>query len=370
MTKKVIAIVSVLKPVDDARNFEKIATSIGNTNKYDINIIGFSAKKLPDVENISFYPAFRFKRLSIKRLGAPVTIIKILLKLKPELIIVTCAELLSVICVYKILFGGKIVYDIQENYYRNIRYTNTFPLPIRIWLAWLVRLTESICSPLIDQFILAEKVYADQLKFIGRRYQVIENKAIIPSNLQTEKPNHDGLTLLYSGTIARHYGIFEAIDFITKLRSIDNQASLRIVGFTADKRVLDCVKQLIIDKSFIELVTDNQPLPHQSILQEMINADFCLLPYLPNKSSEGRIPTKLYECLAMRKPVIIQQNPVYDKMISVNDAGIIHDFTLNEIKDNLLSKDEFYTMVGEEDYTWRLEHQKLIRCINELFTQT
>lgn len=44
MTKKVIAVISVLKPVDDTRNFEKVARSVGNTNKYDINIIGFTQK--------------------------------------------------------------------------------------------------------------------------------------------------------------------------------------------------------------------------------------------------------------------------------------------------------------------------------------
>ena len=52
MTKKVIAIISVLKPVDDTRNYEKVAASISNTNKYDINIIGFSANKKPANPNI------------------------------------------------------------------------------------------------------------------------------------------------------------------------------------------------------------------------------------------------------------------------------------------------------------------------------
>ncbi|MCK5102291.1 MAG: glycosyltransferase, partial [Cyclobacteriaceae bacterium] len=83
MTKKVIAIISVLKPVDDTRNFEKIARSLSNTNKYDINIIGFSTINIPSYPNIAFHPIFNLKRTSIKRLGVPVIIYKKLLKLKP-----------------------------------------------------------------------------------------------------------------------------------------------------------------------------------------------------------------------------------------------------------------------------------------------
>ena len=123
MTKKVIAIVSVLKPVDDTRNYEKVAVTISNTNKYDINIIGFLSKKNPTSPNTNFFPVFSFPRLSLERFLAPLKVYNILLKLKPELIIVTCAELLIVTCaellvdifLYKILFGCKIIYDVQEN---------------------------------------------------------------------------------------------------------------------------------------------------------------------------------------------------------------------------------------------------------------
>jgi hypothetical protein len=33
---------SILKPVDDTRMFEKFGVSLGQTNKYDVNIIGFA----------------------------------------------------------------------------------------------------------------------------------------------------------------------------------------------------------------------------------------------------------------------------------------------------------------------------------------
>jgi len=366
MTKKVIAIVSVLKPVDDARNFEKMASSIGNTNKYEINIIGFSVKKLPELKNIKFHPVFDFDRLSSKRLFASVTVFKLLLKLKPQLTIVTCAELLIVTSLYKILFGGKIIYDVQENYYRNIRYTNAFPTLFRYLLASIVRLNEWICAILVDYFILAEKVYVKQLSFIGEKFLVIENKANIPDKLRPQKSDNK-LSLLYSGTIATHYGIFEAIAFVKKLHERDGSAKLRIVGYAPDKRVLKRIKPLIADKDFIQLITGLQPIPHKKILQEMMNANFCLLPYLPSKTSEGRIPTKLYECLAMKKPMIIQQNKTWDQIILNNEAGIIHDFTSDYLPDQLFRDTKFYSIPSTVNFSWDGEKRKLITRINAMF---
>jgi hypothetical protein len=49
------------------------------------------------------------------------------------------------------------VYDLQENYYQNIRYTDTYPPVIRHLLASTVRSVERISAPLVDHFLLAEK---------------------------------------------------------------------------------------------------------------------------------------------------------------------------------------------------------------------
>ncbi len=144
MTKQIIAIVSVLKPVDDTRNYEKLARSLGNTNKYAINIIGFWSKNIPSRHDITFHPVFRFGRTSIRRLFVPLIVWKKLLEVKPELIVVTCAELLPVMVLYKIIFGTKIIYDIQENYYRNIMYSGAYPALVRYPLAAGVRFVEKL----------------------------------------------------------------------------------------------------------------------------------------------------------------------------------------------------------------------------------
>src|SRR5699024_4005215 len=126
-----------------------------------INIIGFWSKNIPTIPSMRFFPIFHFKRNNLKRIFASWKYYNLLLEVKPSIIIVTTAELLIVSVVYKILFGSKLCYDVQENYYRNIRYTHTYPKLIRNGLAWIVKAIENCSDKWIDQYFLAEECYSD-----------------------------------------------------------------------------------------------------------------------------------------------------------------------------------------------------------------
>ncbi len=367
MSKKVIVIASVLKPVDDTRNFEKIARSISNTNKYEINIIGFCPKILPTKTNINFYPVFRFDRLSFKRLLASIKIFRILIKLKPELTIVTSPELLIVMCIYKILFGSKIIYDVQENYYRNILYTGVYSFIFRYPMAGLIRGIEWLTQPLVDQYLLAEKVYKEQVVFAKNKSQILENKALIPSlRLRKTDQKLKDTTFIYTGTIASHYGIFEAIEFIKRIFNINPNVELIIIGYAPSRKIYEKVLLEIKDLNYIKMVGGDMFVPHSEILKELINANFCLMPYQQNKSTEGRIPTKLYECLALEKPVIISPNDAWNQIIIDNQAGIIYDFNSKSIPDSILTPTSFYGKNLSKRYLWENEESKLLTIVDNL----
>ncbi len=367
MSKKVVAIVSVLKPVDDTRNYEKTALSLGNTNKYAINIIGFWSKKIPRHPNISFYPVFNFGRLSIRRLWAPVKVFQIILKVKPQLIIVTCAELLSVMILYRIIFGTKVIYDIQENYYRNVLYSGAYPMLASYPLAWSIRLIEKLSAPFVNYFFLAEKVYKQQLRFANSRSQVLENKAIIPDNLQHYSGRRDDkIIFVYTGTIAVHYGIFDAIDFIHKLKHIMPRVQLLIIGYAPDKKMRQKVIELARNKDYIKTEGVESLVSHTQIIKSLSEAHFCLMPYHDNKSIKGRIPTKLYECLSLETPLIISPNNAWNSLIEENNAGIIYNFHSEELPSAAQLKQKFYGRNLATNYLWKDEGEKLIRLAEKL----
>ena len=368
MTKKVIAIISVLKPIDDSRNFEKLATTIGNTNKYEINIIGFSPKKIPSAANTIFYPIFNFQRLGLKRFTAPIKTFRKLLKVKPELIIVTCADLLMISALYKIIFGAKIIYDVQENYYRNILYSGAYPLIIKFPLAWGVRAIENLTSPFVDNFILAEKIYNIQLRFTSGRSIGIENKAVIPKSMNIDQQEKEQkISLLYCGTISSHYGIFEAVELIQRLsKSLKKSISLKILGYASQSRIRQKIKELSKQSDNIKVLSIDKLVPHNQIIEEMINADFCILPYQRNKSTEGRIPTKLFECLALERPVIINDNDAWNDLIVENNAGIIYDFAGSQAFPVEKLHQAYYGQNRSELYKWENNSLLLTETIKGL----
>lgn len=367
MTKKVIAIISVLKPIDDTRNYEKVAGSIGNTNKYDINIIGFSTKNIPTHSGITFFPIFSFKRNSFKRPIASAKIFKLLIKLKPELIVVTTAELLIVSILYRIIFGVKLVYDIQENYCRNIIYTNAYPSILKYLLASIVRAIEFVSLMFIDKIILAEKIYKTQMRFLPSNVEIIENKAIIPAEIDSLKvPTNEKLTFIYTGTIAEHYGVFDAIDFIKSLRLVNDKVNLVIIGHAAQNSALKKVADLIQNNSYIKLVGGDSLISHNQILMEMKIADFCLLPYQKNRSTDGRFPTKLFECLAMEKPVLITSNPIWNNTIIFNNAGLIIDFKSADNCISQITNKPFYGNSMNHQYKWNDCSKKIEKIFRDL----
>lgn len=369
MRKIKIAFASVLKPVDETRMYEKMGLSLDQTNKYEINIIGFSTKNVFVPNRITWHPIFDRHRLSFTRLLAPLKCFKTLLKVKPEIIIFNTPELLIVICLYKIIFGGKIIYDVLENYRDNILYTDTYPYLARPVLANLVRCLEWMGRPFVDHYFLAEKSYAVELKFTKNKRTVIENKFKGPGreSLKT-KVSHDSITLLFSGTIAQGYGIFEAIRLVDKLYRLRENTRLIIIGYCAKKGVLQRIRQEIKDKPYIRLIGGDMPVPHTKIIEAIEKADIGLVAYRPNKSTDNCMPTKIYEYMAYRLPMILQNNPYWVDFCQPHQACIPIDFSSFDAKSILGKYDttDFYSAGIPMDIHWEKEESKMLKTFENL----
>jgi hypothetical protein len=170
-----IVIASILKPVDDTRMLEKFGLSLGQTNKYEVNIIGFAAKNLKKFDNIHFHPLFHFRRISFLRLLAPIRLFFYLFKVKPSVAIFNTPEIQYVMMFYKLISGCRIIYDIQENYYRNIYFNKNYILPLRFLFANAIRLKEWSGRWFIDRIIFAEEGYKVEMPGLAKRAVVIRN---------------------------------------------------------------------------------------------------------------------------------------------------------------------------------------------------
>lgn len=366
MKKRRIVIASLLKPIDDTRMFEKMGVTLSDAGDYEIFIMGYPSKVKPVYPNIHFFPHLPFARISVKRIFAPLRIASKIHKVKPEILVVNTHELLIVAVANRILFGTRIIYDIQENYFRNILYSEAFPRLIRPLLSVWVRAKEKVTASLFNLFFLAEKGYQNEFNFFKNRFTILENKAILlPGRKRTASSGYS--RLLFSGTLAESTGVFRAINLAIQLHQLDPLIQLVIVGYCSKAEVLVKIKSLIAGHDFITLVGGDHLVPHQEIIEWITKSDFGIVSYPHAPHTENSIPTKLYEYLSYELPLIIQEKPTWRALIEPYQAGISIDFPSFN-KSDLLEKMKsgtFYSQIPE-DTTWDIEARKLLSVLKAL----
>jgi glycosyltransferase involved in cell wall biosynthesis len=374
MSEKRILLASLLKTVSDTRMYEKLGLSLLKLPGVSVHICGYKAPIPADAPaNISFYPIFNFTRLSLGRVQAQVKYYRLLLALKPAIVIISTHELLLATLLYKRRHSCQVLYDIQENYSLNLRAQHNYSWPVKHLLAGVVRTVEQLSASAVDHFLLAEKSYAEELPFIDQRYTLLENKykpraKAIPVHTPVSIPGEGPLRLLYSGTIAAEYGVFEAIDFAEQLHELHPDVYLTIIGYCANKATWERIEQETKGKEFIRVIGGSQLVPHQQILEQIRESHIGLLPYRPNESTLRCIPTKLYEYMAHGLPILIQQNPLWHAIVERSGAGMSIDFSRVEAPSliRLLYQQEFYTTGIPDTIYWKSEEEKLLRLMTQL----
>ena len=367
--KKRILLASVLKPVNDPRMFEKIGQSL--SPHYDVHIIGTKAKTDSSHDNIIFHPLASYTRLGLDRILSPLRILKKILYLRPALLVICTHELLWVVLIAKIFLRCPVVYDIQENYFRNILYTNSFPPILRVIIALYVRIKEWLTIPAINSYFLAEAGYEKELTFVRRKKIILENKVkkILLPPARKWSEDDQKIHLLFTGTLAPTTGIFVAIDLATKLHASDPNILLHVVGFSPMVTVHQQIKDCIRDKPFILFSESREPISHVDILKAIQRADFGIIAYPPNASTRNTIPTKLFEYLGYALPIVLIDHPAWVERCEPYPAAI--PFQLNNIDAGAIlhsmKRGAFYSNVPK-DVFWESEEDRLLQTVQRLLT--
>lgn len=368
MKKRRIVLASVLKPVNDTRMLEKMGVSLAGTHDYEVFMVGYPASEAPPVlENIHYLPLPSFARLSAGRMLAPFHVWQNIRKVKPEVLIVNTHELLIVAILNRILFGTRILYDVRENYWRNILHTRAFPALLRPLLAAWVRGKEKLSALFFHGFLLAEKTYGKEMNFFSGKSVVVENKTVVPAGF-TRTPHLDKIRLLFSGTLAESTGVFEAITLTEKLRRQDPAVELHIIGYSALSSTLHEIKKRIAGKEFITLTGGDVLVPHHAVLEAIASANFGLICYPPSGHTENRIPTKLYEYLACELPILLEDNTPWAARCAPYPAALTVNLSAPDIPlliDQMKSVG-FYK-IKPAQVTWASEEPHFLKAIEQVF---
>ncbi len=325
MKKNVVVIASALKPVTDPRMYEKMGMALVRRENHEVHVMGFCSRKHVRVPNMYFHELLCANRLSWKRFTVSLKYYKKLLEVKPDVVIVNSPDLLTVTVIYKILFRPAFIYDIRENYYYNLVHGAAFPVFTRNMFAWFVRGVEWCTRPFADGYLLAERCYEWELPFVKGKYAILENKYEPLTDVLVVPRRRGRFRLLYTGTIAESYGIYEAVALAKALHLVDTRYSLTVIGYAARPAERQRLRELVEDAPYIRLAGVDQPVPHEEIIRAIGEADFALAPYQSNRSFRDKIPTKFYEYIYHRIPFLISRNARWEAFCGPYRAALAVD---------------------------------------------
>jgi glycosyltransferase involved in cell wall biosynthesis len=373
MSQHKIMIASVLKPVKDTRVYYRFGLSLRETNKYQINIIGFSSKKERDEKNISFYPIFTKKRNHVSRYFAGLKLIRQIIKVKPKIIILSAWELLPAGVIGKILFGGKLIYDVQENHISNIQYNRSMPLWKKAFAKGMVGFFEALTKPFISYFLLAEQCYVSELPSFSP-YLVLENK-FHGNPVEIIKPvglNKDNVRFLISGTITEVFGIVDAIEWFKVIHQAHPSYHLYIIGHCPLPLYKEKIVRACEGIEAISLRLSEKAVPYSEIMEAYTQSDVILMPYHQLPSIKDKIPSKLYESLALGKPYLISPNAKWQALTEKYNSGLSIDFKeLENAPKNLESflKGTYFLNHPGDEVLWKSDEGKFLELM-EMLTST
>ncbi|MEB2786413.1 hypothetical protein [Algoriphagus persicinus] len=363
-----VLIASSLKPAKDTRAWGKLGLSLRETGLYHLNFMGFSQFPTENCEDENYFTSLTKIHSTWARLFSQLKFAKILLKVLPKILIVCTYEYLPIASFFKRILGYKLVYDVQENYVKNLDLNPKLSANKKTKLGWIIRRMERV--PGIDLFLLAEKNYAKEMPDKAP-FLILENKFAgeIKPISSFIIPQKGGYNFLISGTLTPAFGTLEAVCWFKEIVQEFPGSSLKIIGHCTLpsygielQKACDTIPQ-------IQLKSSDFPVSHEDIIAEYSGIDFAILPYQNREAIKDKMPTKLFESAAMGVPVLIGGNPKWLDFLALFSGGFPIDFF-----DLQNASPQFKTALNQEYFSknpdtsvlWKSQHEQFIRAISSL----
>ena len=299
------------------------------------------------------------------RVLASFRLLRKLRQLRPDVLVVGAAEQLPAGLWWRWRTGGRLLYDVRENYALNVRSQRVFPRFVAAPLAWLIERVEQFAAPRLTHALLAERSYLAELPWLRAcPHAVIENKYQPPTPPSSATHPAGPLTLLVSGTLNEVYGTFDAVRLIDALHAREPGAvRLHLIGYCPRPADFERLQKLVATRPYVTLTGGNALVAHEQIVTAIRAADVGLLPYQPNPSTWRCLPTKLWEYLGEQLPVVVPPNPLWQMIVAANSAGFSFDFQQPEPDPTrflaALRGHGFYPRGAPAAAYWTTEQQRL-----------
>jgi glycosyltransferase involved in cell wall biosynthesis len=180
-------------------------------------------------------------------------------------------------------------------------------------------------------------------------------------------PDPDAYKLIYVGAITIERGLDDIVRALKLVRRAIPNVRLYIGGSGND---LPRLKTIAEAEGVCDLVTFLGFLPFDQIHAYVIKSNLCLVPHVYNDFINTTIPNKLFQYMALQKPVLVSNAKPLARIVSQCNCGFIfqsgspQDAAAKIIAAYHARHDDSYGQRGkvcaEQYYTWELASRELL----------
>lgn len=281
-------------------------------------------------------------------------------------------------------FSIPIIADLHENYPEAIKvwgrdWKGKLPQPV-----WRWKQIERFCVQQADRVIVvvdeAKQHYVSDCGIPSEKVTVVMNTEdldyfhSLPIKEDIVKKYQPYFTISYVGGFGCHRGIQTAISAMPRILSTIPQAKLLLVGSGGNEAKLkEQAKQERIEKEVEFTGWQSFALVPSYIAAGKI----CPIPHIASGHTNSTIPHKIFQAMAMGKPVIVSSVKPLERIIKETGAGLVYPSenaqALAEAVIRIYQDGALATRLGEagkravkKRYNWEAEGKKLVTLYQDL----
>lgn len=283
-------------------------------------------------------------------------------------------ELLPLAAVLRRRTGAAIVFDVHEDVRRQIRNKYWIPAWARRPLAWLYGVAEHQCLRQVDRVVIAEDSYAETYAAHHpvpvRNYPTLDLLAKL-AHWDTARTYSGKPRLVYCGTVARIRGALEMIDAAGVLVKKYPALELAIIGACFPADLENEMRARIAAHGIESNVRLYGRMPLDRAMEVVAGCDVGLALLHPDPNYLHSLPTKMFEYMALRLPVVVSNFELWKSIVDASGGGkTVNAQSVDEVVaaiDALVADPETLRQHGDRGcravrsiYSWTPEGERLL----------
>lgn len=225
----------------------------------------------------------------------------------------------------------------------------------------------------------AKKHYVQDCGADPTNVRVIANRADLGSldRMELEPIEYEGFLITYIGSFGAHRGLETAIRAMPRIIENVPEAQLLIVGSAGEERYGQDLMALCKEHDVQEHVTFTGWVDFERVPSYIVSSDICFVIHDSTPHTNTTIPHKLFQYMALRRPVIVTDVEPLQRVVKDADAGLVipagdHEAMAEAVR-KLRQHPRYMDKLGEngrhaveDTYNWAGEARKLRRLYDDL----